>query len=578
MSFDSESLASGEFGADVVPQDLESGSTATKIRRTASITHGVGVSVVLDDGLEQYNHSMDLWRDVIGEAGGEKIVEADPDFLPDGDYVWVFKSSGWKAGKENSAGEWRQWYEYKLTLKRRETDEDGEQELKKPPTSCSIDIQPQAEGLTYKDGNDFSIPYGEGTRLRIRTTYVERSGQVIDRLFTCLSDALKRLGGDPDLVDVGDMKADSARIFKLETHVRFDIDEKHPVKLCLDKSENLIDVGGGAEVKTWKRRDKAGWMEARITSDRWDRLGFDPLEVDAIEDGEETTKRLSRELKCYQATNWEDRSRDDPLHHPKLEASLGGESTAHLSEWDSTLKSLRRLVLSHLEWAGVDDGDLVADDYFKPSTQPTVEVAHPQGRREDLRRFYSRFEPVVWSAAMKYQTDAQYDILSVICENYGATYDQLVSATGYSRSNVEYHVGELKDLGLLVTVGNPAIIAFDADYLYEKVSELIDSKIAPHFDEETISARRLGREERAREREEARENGEANGCGSSSGDGDGDQEERADDQEDADGERGEFVYLSEWEGNLLDLEHELESPDHRRDEEDVRIREFGPPR
>lgn len=578
MSFDSESLANGEFAADIVPQDLEAGATETTLRRTASITHGCRVSVVLDDDLDLYDHLRDLWRDRVGEAGGKAVVDADPDFLPSGNYKWVFRSSGWKAGAKNGAGEWRQWYKYKITLRREEVREDGETVLVKPPTSCNIEVQPQDDRLEYEDGNDYTLPYGEGSRLRIQTTYAERSGQVIDRLFGSLSSALTRLDGDPDLADLGAMKRESARITKLETYIRFDIDQKHRAKRTLDKSENLIDVGGAAEVQAWKEREKAGWLEARLVSDRWDRLGFEPLEVEVTDDGEKKEKRVHRELKVYQISDWSERSEDDPLRHPKIEASLNKGPNPHISKWDEALASLRELVLSHLEWAGVGDGDLVGDDYFKPDTQPTVEVAHPDGRREDLRRFYSRFEAVVWSESLKYQTDAVYDILGVIAENYGATYDRLEVETGYSRSNLEYHVGRLREVGLLVSVGNPAIIAFDADYLYDQVSELIESKIAPHFDEETLSARRLGREERAREREEARENGEANGCGSSSDAGDGDQEERADDQEDADGDRGEFVYLSEWEGNLLDLEHELESPDHRRDEEDVRIREFGPPR
>lgn len=580
MSFDvSESIASGENAADVVPQELEAGASTTKVRRTASITHGCGVSVVVDDDLAVYNNTIDVWRDVIGEAGGEALVEADPDFLPDGDYVWRFQSSGWTAGAENGSGEWKQWYEYKISLRRRETDENGDEVLKKPPTSCNIDIQPQDESLTYEDGSDYPLPFGEGTRLRIRTSYVERSGQAIDRLFTCLSDAIDALGGDPDLVDVGDMKPDSARIFKLETYLRFDQEEKHAVKRCLDKSENLIDVGGGAEVQTWKEREKEGWLEARLGSDRWERLGFEPLMLEVVEDGEETEKRATRELKVYQTADWHERGEDDPLAHPKIEASLGKGANPHLSKWDEALDSLRELVLSHLEWSGVDDGALVADDYFKPSTQPTVEVAHPEGRREDLRRYYSRFEALIWTEALKYQTDAVYDILAVIAENYGATYDMLEAATGFSRSNLQYHVGRLKEVGLVTTIDNPCIVCFDADYLYETVLELIETKIAPHFDEETLSARRLGREERAREREEARENGEANGCHSSSDrdDDDDDQEERVDDQEDDD-DRAEFVYLSEWEGSLLDLEHELESPDHPRDEDDVRVREFGPPR
>ena len=541
---------------DVSPQQLAlDAPDSTTIRRTAPIAHGSAVSVVLDDQLDLYNHCRELWREQIGEAGEEELVEAAPSFLPDGDYVWKFRSSNWKAGAENGSGTWKRWFEYHLSLRKRITI-NGEEELRKPPVSLNLSVQPQDERLTYEDGNEFSLPFGEGSRVVVKTTYCERSGEVLDRLFNSLADALGRLDGDSEIVSIGDLKSESARISKLETYSRFDIDKKHSVKRCLDKSENLIDVGGGSEVEVWKQRQEEGWLEARVSSDRWNRLGIDALDVD-------------RELKVYQSGDWTDRSPDDPLHHPKVEASIDS-GTAHLSEWDQLLDSLRQLLLDHLEWAGVEDSELIADDYFKPAVQPTVETELPDGRREDLRRYYQRFEATVWKESLKDETTGVYDILSYLAENYGATYEQLEEATGYARSTLDYHVARLRDAGLLVTVGNPAIIAFDADRLYEVVLELIDSKIAPHFSEETISARRLGREERASEREERRESGEANGTDSSDSDVSDDE-----DSDDSDSESTSWKYLSDWYGSLLDLEHELESPDHSRGPRDIRIKEIG---
>jgi DNA-binding transcriptional ArsR family regulator len=541
---------------DVSPQQLDlDAADSTTIRRTAPIAHGSAVSVVLDDQLDLYNHCRERWRELIGEAGEDVAVPADPSFLPEGDYVWTFRSSNWKAGAQNANGTWKRWYEYHISL-RRKTEFKGEEQLSKPPVSLNLSIQPQDERLTYEDGNDYSLPFGEGSRIVVKTTYCERSGEVLDRLFNSLADALASLDGDSEIVSIGDLKSDSARISKLETYSRFDIDKKHSVKRCLDKSENLIDVGGGSEVEVWKQRQEEGWLEARVSSDRWNRLGIDPLEVD-------------RELKCYQAADWTDRSPEDPLKHPKVEASIDS-GTAHLSEWDQLLDSLRQLLLVHLEWAGVEDGELIADDFFKPAVQPTVETELPDGRREDLRRYYQRFEATVWKESLKDETTGVYDILSYLAENYGATYEQLEDATGYSRSTLDYHVARLRDDGLLVTVGNPAIIAFDADRLYETVLELIDSKIAPHFSEETLAARRLGREERAEEREERRESGEANGSESSDSDVSDD-----DSSDDDDSNESTWKYLSDWSGSLLDLEHELESPDHSRGPRDIRVREIG---
>ncbi len=558
--------------ADIAPQELQAelSSDQSQIKRTASITHGSAVSVVVDDQLQTYDHLRNLWRENVGEAGEEAVVEAHPEFMPEGDYVWKFSSSKWKAGAENAHGDWKRYYEYHIRLRKRIT-LNGEEQLRKPATSLSLDIQPQSDELCYQDGNDYSLPYGEGSRIRVKTTYAERSGDVLDRLFNSLSDCLDALDGNPDIVSIGALKPESARISKLETYLRFDVDQKHKVKRCLDKSENLIDVGGGSEIQTFKQRQEEGWLEARVSSDRWNRLGLEPLEVDCIINGNESTKRLERELKVYQATDWHERGDDDPLHHPKIEASLDGGS-AHISEWDAALDSLRQLLLAHMQWSGVSDDELIADEYFKPAIQPTIQFDHPEGRRDDLRRYYSRFEAVIWSESLKYQTDAVYDILSYLSENYGATYEQLETATGFSRSNLDYHVGRLREAGLVTTVGNPAIVCFDADELYERVLELIDSKIAPHFDEETLAARRIGREERAQSREEARENGEANGTEpNESQQSDAQPEESSDGSDSSD---SSWIYLDDWHGSLLDAEHQLESPDHPRGPRDIRLREL----
>jgi DNA-binding transcriptional ArsR family regulator len=170
---------------------------------------------------------------------------------------------------------------------------------------------------------------------------------------------------------------------------------------------------------------------------------------------------------------------------------------------------------------------------------------------------------VIYGECLKAQTDAVYDILSVIVEHNGATYDLLESTTGFSRSNLQYHVARLKDAGLLTTLGNPCVITFDAGYLYELADEIVDEIGAVHFDESTVAARRLGREDRAREREDAREQRDDTKEG---GDADGDQE--------SDDDRRPFVYLDEWDGTPQMLIDQLVDGDHSRGERDIRVREL----
>ncbi|WP_224333098.1 MarR family transcriptional regulator [Haloprofundus halobius] len=385
-----------------------------------------------------------------------------------------------------------------------------------------------------------------------------------------MTDALG-LVDDDDLVDAGQIKRESCRIWKLETYLRFDIDRKHSLVRTIDKSENLIDVGGGAEIEAFRERQKEGWLESRLESDRWDLLGLVPAETTVEhEDGDTSRVRWQRELKVYQAQDWGEKPRDHWAHHPKVEASLGKGRNPHVDEWHEVLDRLRELVLSHCEWAGVTDDDLVADPYFKPSTRPTVEVEHPEGRREDLQHYYNRFEAVIYSECIKRQTYAAYDILSVLVERHGATYGELEAETGYSRSNLQYHIGRLVDVGLLETQGNPAVICFAAGKLLEIAAESIED-VAAYFGEETLGKRRLEREKRAEETVEKRENGEANGTHERENDPrDLGPDARGDDEDDP----LPFVYLKDWSGTPQMIMDQLVDDEHPRGETDVRVRVF----
>lgn len=585
MSTD-ESLAAP--AADVTPSELSAGKHSTLVDRVSPIAHGAGLSWLHDDANALYDELRELWRDLDVEAGDSVTIEADPDFLPNGDYVWIFKSSGYKAGAENAHGNWKQWYKYHVMLRRvDERAEDGTiEELRKPATSLNLIVEPQKQGMTYDPSNnggqlnEVDLPYGEGSRILAQTTYVERGSRVIERAHDALADVLQRRDA-ADLVNAPELKRDSCRIWKLEAYIRFDIDSKHAFIRTLDKSEKLIDVGGASEIQTHKERQSEGWLEAKTSSDRWDRLGFDPLTTTVEkQDGSQEEAVVKEEIKVYQTQDWHERPKSDPFHHPKAEASLTGARNPHLSEWQDALEHLRTILLSHAEWAGVDDSDLVADDYFNPEIQQTTTIEHPEGRREDLARYYDRFETEILSECLKRQTTAAYDILSVIAERHGATYDELEAATGFSRSNLDYHVSRMKQLGLLTTVGNPAIVAFDSEYLYEKTLDVIEERIAPRFEEETLSARRLGREKRAEIRIEKREEQHEEDDETDDSDAEDADEEDADTDDDSDDleendEPDEWVRLDEWVGSIHDLALQVERDDYERDERDVKLRRTG---
>jgi DNA-binding MarR family transcriptional regulator len=447
------------------------------------VTHGAGITFHYNDtGL--YDQTYNLWCSGVSDPANQPVTVAEyrPSFLDrSGDFALRLRSSGWKAGKETGTNGWRQWYKYHLTLKERVTDNQGRTHWRTPEVSLDIRIEPQARGLTYEDGNDLSLPFGEGTRVVVQTTYPEGPEDVRRRTARALGEVLDY---DPTVVD-----PDSERLTKLEAHIRFDIDRKDEVVESPENSKRLIAYGGSADLKAWQERARAGWLKARVDTDRWDHLGFDRA-------------GYKESMKVYHMGDWTDRPSSDPLHHPKLEAGYQGGSGAHprLSAWDRVLDRLQHKVTQQVQWAGLSPSDLVADPYYLGEHAPIREYPSLAGRRDDLRAYYDDLRLPVLSEVSKESTRGPFDILSIVLEEHGATYDELVAQTGLSRSTVQYHAARFENLGFVERIGNPVVVVFEAPYVEEIIREVVEG-----WEPGTISGKHLEREKRATERRKKRE-------------------------------------------------------------------------
>lgn len=450
------------------------------------VTHGAGITFHYQR-TELYDQARDLWRSEVSDPENQPVTVAEyqPDFLDrSGDFALRFRSSGWKAGKEMGTNGWRQWFKYHLTLKERVIDDRGRVRWKTPEVSLDIRIEPQVNGLTYRDGNDLSLPFGEGTYVWVQTTYPNGPEDVRHRTARALGEVFDY---DPDAVDT-----DSERITKLESHIRFDVDRKNEAVECLENSKRLIHYGGSAEVKAWQERARAGWLEARVDTDRWDHLGFERA-------------GYKESMKIYQIGNWGDRSPSDPLHHPKLEAAYQGGSGAHprLSAWDTVLDRLQHKVAQQARWAGLSPEDLIADPYYLGEHAPVREYPSLTGRREDLRAYYDDLRLPVLSEVSKESTRGPFDILSILLEYNGATYDELEELTGLSRSMVRKHVARFEDLEFVKRIGNPVVVVFKAPYVEDIVREVVEG-----WEPDTVAGKRIEREKRATERRRKRDEAE----------------------------------------------------------------------
>ena len=515
--------------------------------------HGAGVQAVLNDAsrdLSVYSALHQLWYDVVGDREEEPGIAAvvDSDDLPwleapTPGREWVVKltSSRWKAGT-GTGDDYSAYYEYLLTF--RERDEDGD--LHKTGQACSVRALPQFADLNYKDGESLTLQYGEGSLVKCQTTWADSSDEVEARMLDVLELVLD--------VDRGRLLADrndeSRRLTKVEAHHRFDIGWKRQVVETIDQTRELIAYGGQSEIEAHQLRQREGYLEALLDADRWHLLGFPRTSYDI-------------ELKCYQAAGWTEIPREDPAHHPKLEASFAGatgdSALPHVDEWDEVLQTLREVVSSHLEWAGVGREELIADDYQPGPASAEYRYTHPAGRREQLRERYEAVGTEIHREALKANTQAVYDILRVVATESGASYDTLEERTGLARSTIRYHVSRLAEIGVCEKVSNPVLVVFPSLAVLDEAEDIL-RRIYPDDQVDDMMERAEERRERREERDDPSSV---------------DDEEESDDQEDdaGDGDRGrrsEWAYFED-----LSLEpHQLANALDREylDGDEVRVR------
>lgn len=513
--------------------------------------HGAAVQAVFNDAVQDlpvYSAVHQLWYDVVGDRDQEPgvVLEVDHDDLswleaptPGREWVVALSSSRWKAGT-GTGDDYSAYYKYDLTL--RERDEDGD--LYKTGKACSLRVVPQFSDLNYKDGNSLTLQYGEGTLVRCSTTWADTADEVEGRMLDVLERVLD--------VDRGrllaDRDADSRRIAKAEAHHRFDIGWKRQVVETIDQTRELIAYGGMSEIEAHQLRQREGYLEALLDADRWHLLGF-----------ERTTYDI--ELKCYQAAGWADIPREDPAHHPKLEASFAGVdgdgALPHVDDWEEVMSVLRSIVSAHLDWSGVGRDELVADDYQPGPASPEYRYRHPAGRREQLRERFESVSTEIHREALKANTRAIYDILRVVATESGASYDTLEERTGLARSTIRYHVSRLVEVGVAEKVSNPVLVVFPSLAVLEEAEHILRT-IYPDDQVDDMKERAEKRRERREERDDP----------SSVGD-----QEESDGQDDAgDGDRGrsEWAYFED-----LSLKpHQLATALEREylDGDEVRVR------
>ncbi|WP_254823103.1 MULTISPECIES: hypothetical protein [Haloglomus] len=411
----------------------------------------------------------------------------------DSEYAVTLKSSRWKAGT-GEGEDYSAWWKYDLTVQ--PLDEDGAVDFERTPDqSLTLKIEPQYDDLVYPDGNDLDLPHGEGSVVRVSSTWVDEPEEMLERAARLLGHALGYQ------LDHDDVVQDSLGFSKAEVHVRFDEDREGDAVHTLQQSSDLLTAHHGDH--EWLKKVEDGCvLKGKIpATDCWEQLGFPDLDADIL-------------LKVYYPDHKE--ALDYPMDQPKMEVALAGKERVQQEDgstyrrmfswdrWDEVIAILEEILLSHLEWAGIERGDLVADDYFDGPEADVLAFDMPAGRRHWLQKHYQSLVPALYREATHTHTDLVYDILDVVRRKESVTYHGLAEETGAAYRTVREHVRKLAeeiggdDPGILERHrGAVTVITFSSRYFEEQADDALD-QIKPDDQPED-------RKERAEERRERRE-------------------------------------------------------------------------
>lgn len=492
---------------ETYPRYLDGHPTQT-IERTAPVDHNYTGTFVLDDAdtappADAPEHSnvpdgslyqrcrvafINADDDQKEEIDGkERVVltrDYNPNWLPgEHRFAVTLTSSNWQAGT-GKGDDYTPYYKYDLKIWN--VDYNGEITTDDLLHSLTAKVQPQYEHLVSPDGTDYNIPFGEGSHVRVSTTWAENAESAFTRAHDMLRDALGHS------IDYSDIYPDCKTSTRQEAHVRFHKKKAQDLKHALQQSADLIPHKNGDVNNLDGNARKGNWELFRFQSSDWSLIGG--RDTDTVEIG----------IKIYFTSDPENAQGE--FQHPKCEAWLADTKNGRVSwdDYDAMQRVLQELVISHLEHAGVREEHLIADDKFKPAERPSVEMKYCNARREWLRDHYQSLEPAVYHESMRDQTALPYDILNYLVHHGTADYEELASATGAARRTIREHVRRLEQdvggasPGIVQRIRTSKTVVTFAEEMWRVAKEAVE-KVRPDDTPEQLEERK---EERERERDE----------------------------------------------------------------------------
>ncbi|QLG62191.1 DUF7845 domain-containing protein [Halorarum salinum] len=417
----------------------------------------------------------------------EYVVLEDEYELFDEPVAVTLNSSRCELGQVTSAGNFRAYFKYNLTLK--PLDDDGEVRwFGTPTTSLNVTIRPQDAGLARKTQEEgivqkWSPPYGSGTEIRAQTTWAESTQEIQGRIETLLYDVL---GYEWDDLDA---QNESRTFWKSEVHHRVAEEVAPEIVHTMRQSAELL-ARHEADLKEETVHSEGTWKIVKLRTDGWEQLGFPILRGQDVQ------------IKLYMPDAPAEYL-EYPMDQPKVEVSLEGRPRGgdayHVDRWEQITHVLESILLSHLRWADVGTEHILQDDMSLGPAADLLSWEHPEGRRAWLRDHYESLTPRVYAEARKSQTTAVYDILHSIKRRDIATYAEIAQDVGLVERTVRGHVARLtgtaKEPGILKTIPDAVtFVTFSAEWWEDDAREALD-RVYPNDTAEDRSRRRQTRVE-----------------------------------------------------------------------------------
>lgn len=441
------------------------------------VVHGVRFYLQLDDENQLYNR---LFQELsaYNSDSPEDLGEMNPDWLLGSNCLSVggfTSATGWKL-REKEPGQDVHLGLYDDTAR-------GSAGIAKVAASTKLVLEPRMEGMRA-NGSELSWPAGidgeqyYGTSLRIQCSFTESPSEALTRARDILTQALGN-----EALAAKDVITETFRFCRPEVYIRLTKERMDSVVQEMRSSARLVALTARAGQEGGKIQ-KGEYELYRFKTTDMEELGF----RDGIPSDREEV------LKVYQHLRSDYMTSDNPAYHPKLEATmLGGY---HVSKWESVMSRARRVVLGHASWAGVEDNDFVADDYFSTDNPYTAEIPTTK-RKHKLKEYYRSKEirRTVSGRLFHSRTKSDHDILTVLlhdAENLQLSYSDLAQKTGLAKRTVRKRVGQMVNDDILDKFRSArTFVRFANDIVRETVRGIMeDSKTVQERREEVESRKR----------------------------------------------------------------------------------------